>query len=761
MSEQEYLFDFDYIPNWNSYEFDLDCQDYERQQIDRIKEKCNMNLLKRQLVCLFGFPSIQIDSGQIIAYLNGIMDLNENEQKRMIRVLISFIGEVTSIEDPETRLETIRTRVEQFLTIKGIKIEWSNKVWEYEIESLFESRYCNPYYSKIPYTQFEYANFFALLESPMPMFLRSLNHPCCCQVYDAKSTEDFKQLCNITDLKNVRRIRKYIQSIIDKLEEFRNLLIDIETKNYKSGTDVINSFNQLSQELDKIINIDLQLSDKCSLKQEERLRFNNDADNQTEKNSIALLETKTSANTFTTIHQGNLDCRTKRQKKKQKQLEKCYFSSAFLNYIDSETNLSLENSQNSEPKLEDQLFKFTLNTEIHNQLNIQCTSVQDILKKIEIYQNQLQSLQLIGFPCPKLDKSHLKYILSNFRECYTNKKILIEWIISIIWESLTIKEDENNCINEVRKQALEYFSSIKLDREEFEYILNNCYEKQASMPYNKSFEIAPFSIQKLSQLVNRKFPESFQLNNCLASRVVFKSKVFQPLEQPCKITEIKNIRTIRKYINDIYQSLEKLVEFKNKLNKTNSSKSQNHLLIREFKILDSNHQDKVNRKLKQKDCSSLQKIDKEQSEKNCIIIDDKDQLDRYFNCQDKNAIEIEDDPLIKKEELVKSKQNQIQNDLNFVKKKSDINLKLEAKIEVEQAKLEYQKEEQFLCNEMISPVQRYYFHENQSPNIFHSPCFNYCSPLAKQFFNNFEFDQQEIESPDRQFLQFQPPHNFN
>jgi len=70
----------------------------------------------------------------------------------MIRVLISFIGEVTSIEDPETRLETIRTRVEQFLTIKGIKIEWSNKVWEYEIESLFESRYCNPYYSKIPYT---------------------------------------------------------------------------------------------------------------------------------------------------------------------------------------------------------------------------------------------------------------------------------------------------------------------------------------------------------------------------------------------------------------------------------------------------------------------------------------------------------------------------------------------------------------------------------------------------------------------------------
>lgn len=72
------------------------------------------------------------------------------------------------------------------------------------------------------------------------------------------------------------------------------------------------------------------------------------------------------------------------------------------------------------------------------------------------------------------------------------------------------------------------------------------------MPYNKNFEITPFSLQQLSQLLNRKFPESFQLNNCLTSRVVYKSKIFQPLEQPCKITEIKNIRTIRKYIKDIY-----------------------------------------------------------------------------------------------------------------------------------------------------------------------------------------------------------------
>lgn len=55
----------------------------------------------------------------------------------------------------------------------------------------------------------------------------------------------------------MRRIRKYIKSIIDKLEEFRNLLIDIETKNYYSGTDLVNSYNHLSEELDKIINIDL------------------------------------------------------------------------------------------------------------------------------------------------------------------------------------------------------------------------------------------------------------------------------------------------------------------------------------------------------------------------------------------------------------------------------------------------------------------------------------------------------------------------
>ncbi|CAD8049096.1 unnamed protein product [Paramecium sonneborni] len=771
MSEQDDLFDLENQYNCNSYEFDIDFQESEQKQLQRIKEQCNMKLLKRQLVCLFGFPTIQVDSYQIYTYLNGIMDLNENDQKRMIRVLISFIGEVTCIEDPDTRLQTIRSRVEQFLTIKGIKIEWNNKEWEQEIESLFESRYCNPYYSKIPYTQFQYTNFFALLESPMPMVLRSLKHPCFCQVYEAKSTDDFKQLCNITDFKNVRRIRKYIQSIIDKLEEFRNLLNVIESRDYNHYNDAINSFNQLSGELDKIINIDLQLSDKYTLKQEGKPKFHNDADNQTEKNSITLIETKTSANTFTTINQNSLDCKTKRQKKKQKLLEKCYFPSTFLNYIDSETNLSQENSQNSELKIEDQLSQlnnFEDITEFLKYLNIECKTIEDVQKKILIYEKQIYNLEQIGFPCPQLDQTRLKYILYNFSEFYTNKKTFIEQIVCSIWESLVIKNNDINYIDCVRKQALQQFQSINftVDKEQFEDILNNCYEKQASMPSNKNLEITYFSLDQLSKILNRSFPESFTLKNCLASKSVFKAKSILPLQQQFNIQEIKNIRFIRIYIKDVYQSLEKLVQFKNKLIKIKNNKNHDQLYIREFNKLEQIHQKEVvNRKLRQE----YQKIEKSDKVDQFILIDEKeqsDQLDLYFDCNNKknqDVIEIEDDIVFLNEKPAKQEQDEIKDDLKCQKKKSEINLKLEAPTGVEQTEQQYQQQQQFLCEDMISPVQRNYFHEYQSPNIFNSPCFNYCSPQAQQqiFFGHSEFNQQEIESPDRQILQFQSPHNFN
>ncbi|CAD8051660.1 unnamed protein product [Paramecium sonneborni] len=776
MSEQEDLFDFDNQPNWNSYEFDIDNQEMENQQLKRIKEQCNVKLLKRQLVCLFGFPTIQVDSCQIFSYLNEIMDLNENEQKRRIRVLISFIGEVTSIEDHDTRLLTLRSRVEQFLTIKGVKIEWNNKEWEQEIESLFESRYCNPYYSKIPYTQFQYTNFFALLESPMPMFLRSVQHPCFCQVYDAKSTDDFKQLCNITDLKNVRRIRKYIQSIIDKLEEFRNLIILIDSRDYNNSTDVINIFNQLSGELDKIINIDLQLSDKYSPKQEGKLKLQNDVDNQTEKNSIAFIETKTSANTFTTIHQGSLDCRTKKQKKKQKILEKCQIPSTFLNYLDSETNLSQENSSNFEPKCDDLLFQlniFGLDPDFHKYLNNESKSIEDIQKKIEIYEKQLQILEQIGFPSPQIDQARQKYILQNFSEFYSNKKTLIEQILCSIWESLVIKNNEVDYVDGVRKQALQLFSSINLtiDKEEFEIILNNCYEKQASISSNNNFESTQFSLNKLSKIVNRQFPESFTLKNCLTSRSVFKAKSIQPLQQQFNIQEIKNIRFIRNYIKDLLLNLEKLVQFKNKLVKTKNNKNQDQLFIREFNKLEQIHQkDVVNRKLRQQ----YQKIEKPETDEKFILIDEKeqlDQLDQYFDCNNKkyqNEIEIEDDIIFIDEDSVKLEQdNQSISVQKQQKNIVEVNLKLEAPTGVEQVQQKQQpkqqQKQQLLCEDLISPVQRNYFHEYQSPNFFNSPCFNYCSPLANQqiFFCHPEFDQQEIESPGRQIQQFQSHHNFN
>ncbi|CAK55578.1 unnamed protein product (macronuclear) [Paramecium tetraurelia] len=766
MSEQDDMFDLECQHNWYSQEFDVEYPESEKQQLERIKDKCNMNLLKRQLVCLFGFPTIQVDSTQIFAYLNGIMEQNEIEQKRMIRVLISFIGEVTSMEDQETRLQTIRGRVEQFLTIKGIKIEWSNKEWEQEIESLFESRYCNPYYSKIPYTQFEYANFFALLESPMPMFLRSLRHPCFCQVFDAKSTEDFKQLCNITDLKNVRRIRKYIQSIIDKLEEFRNLLIVIESRDYFNVTEVIDSFNQLSGELDKIINIDLLLSDKYSSKQEERIRYHNDVDNQTEKNSISYLETKTSAKTFTTINQGSLDYRSKKQKKKQKQTEKCYFPSTFLNYIDSESNLSQENSQNPESKCEDQLFlqdKFGIDTDIHKQLAIPCQYIDDITRKIEIYEKQQLSLQLIGFPCPILDQNRLKQILSSYNSIQTNKQTLIEQVICSIWESLTIGQIECNAIDLVKKQAFLQFQSLNLsvDQHEFENVLCNRYKKQATLPYNKNFEIAPFSLEKLSKLVNRKFPDQYTINNCLTSITVFQSKSIQPLVSSFNRQEIKKIRFIRTYINDMYQSLESLVQFRNKLLKARQNKQLDQQLVQEFNKLELNHLNTiVNRKIPQQ-------YDQNQY---CIIIDEKDNFDEQCNQNHKinpNAIEIENDIFLD-EDSIKQEEKKEQNTQKSQKEEQDINLKFEPLTGAEQANqeaIEQQdiKYQNFIQEDLISPVQRNYFHEYQSPNFFNSPCFDQGSPLGKQqmFFGYCEFDQQEIESPDRQILQFQTPHNSN
>ncbi|CAD8043898.1 unnamed protein product [Paramecium primaurelia] len=765
MSEQDDMFDFENQQNWYSAEYEVDYKESEKQLLERIIEKCNMNLLKRQLVCLFGFPTIQVDSSQIFSYLNGIMEQNENEQKRMIRVLISFIGEVTSIEDQETRLQTIRNRVEQFLAIKGIKIEWSNKEWEQEIESLFESRYCNPYYSKIPYTQFEYANFFALLESPMPMFLRSLQHKCFCQVYDAKSMDDFKQLCNITDLKNVRRMRKYIQSIIDKLEEFRNLIIMIESKDYNDGTDIINSFNQLSGELDKIINIDLQLSDKYSIKQEDRFRYLNDVDNQTEKNSISYLETKTSAKTFTTINQGSLDCRTKKQKKKQKQTEKCYFPSTFLNYIDSENNISQENSQNLEPKNEDQLIiqdKFSFDTGIHTYLSSKCKSIEDIIKKIEIYEKQQLCLQLIGLPSPKLEQDRLKLILSSYNDIQIKKKTLIEQIVCSIWESLTIKENQLNIIDYVKKQAQQQFSSINLNvnQQEFDDILLNCYEKQASLPYNKNFIISSFSLEKLSKLVNRKFPESFTINNCLTSISVYQSKNIRPLVKSFNRQEIKKIRFIRTYINDIYQSLENLIQFKNKIIKTKMNKFLDQCYIQEFNKLELNHINSiVNRKIPQQ-------YDQNQ---HCIIIEEKDSLDDFFNYNHKmnqNAIDIENDIFLDQDQEDK----QVQYIPSNQKEQCEMNIKFESLTGVEQSKQELleqqklqQQQQQFLHEDLISPVQRNYCHEYQSPCFLNSPCFDFCSPLAKQqiFFGHSEFDQQDIESPDRIIFQFQPPHQSN
>lgn len=55
-----------------SEKFSFECPKIE--DFSYLINKCNLHLLKRQLVCLFGYPSITVESDKIFSYLEGIED---------------------------------------------------------------------------------------------------------------------------------------------------------------------------------------------------------------------------------------------------------------------------------------------------------------------------------------------------------------------------------------------------------------------------------------------------------------------------------------------------------------------------------------------------------------------------------------------------------------------------------------------------------------------------------------------------------------
>lgn len=121
-----------------------------------------------------------------MAYLEGIEYSSEPEQKKIIRTLISFIGEVTFIGPESNANSLIRERVQQFLLLNKIGIQWTDAQWNHEIESLFETKFSNPYYTNLLDNKFEYSRFFQFLDSPLPLQLQKLNHHCLPTVLVAK-----------------------------------------------------------------------------------------------------------------------------------------------------------------------------------------------------------------------------------------------------------------------------------------------------------------------------------------------------------------------------------------------------------------------------------------------------------------------------------------------------------------------------------------------------------------------------------------------
>ncbi|CAD8045816.1 unnamed protein product [Paramecium primaurelia] len=575
---------------------------YSNKQLEQLKFQCNLKLLQRRVIMLFGFPSINIESDKIHAYLQGIHTQSEFEQLKKLRVLISFIGEVTQINAWDDRCQIIKQRVLQFFNIQGLEIRWSDQQWLNEIDSIVTFRFNNPYYDTIPNNIFSYISLFNILGIKLPQELKYLKHQSFKQIQTSNLIDDFHLLCNIDEFNLVRKIRIFIQDITDRLNEFMTLIINLETLHSFDIQSIKNHYSTLCDELQNIlISFTPTVINQDKTKDLKKQLLVQDQNHQEKKPQITLKKTILT-NSSTTIIQRTFETKTKKQKKKIKQEDylNCRSSLLYLSENVDNSFTQIRQSQNSSQIYDNennnglisQAQNQLLNNADFQQFKIIEYSLENIKSKILTYEYIQYKLEQLGYPCINLNEKYLISVLQENKLFNQNKKTLIEKLFNIISESFIFN---NSCLDvnkQISDQAIKYLSQISIHypKKEFNQILKaQCILKSKMQEYD-NFKNQKFSYEKLSQILNRKFPQQVYQIKCSSTKAIFQQWGINQLLDIFNFQDLQNIRVTRSYINQVCTCLQELINFKEQL-------QSNINVIQEFMQIEKQFLDVINQPL--------------------------------------------------------------------------------------------------------------------------------------------------------------------
>ncbi|CAK72441.1 unnamed protein product (macronuclear) [Paramecium tetraurelia] len=580
--------------------------EYLNKELEQLKFQCNLKLLQKKVILLFGFPSIKVESDRIHTYLQGIYNQSENEQLKKIRVLISFIGEVTSINNWDDRGLIIRQRVLQFLNIQGLEVKWTEQQWQEEIDSIVTLRTNNPYYDTIPNKMFSYTNLFHTLGIQLPTELKYLKHQSFNQMQTSNLIDDFHLLCNIDEFKIVRNIRQFIQNFTDKLDDFMSLIINIESIHLFDVHSITNSYQTLCNQLQQIlISFISEITKRQDAEDQQNQQLIIDENLEEQNKKIRFKKTIPAASS-TTIIQGSFgsNLKAKKQRRKLKLIEQSKGRSSLLYLSGSVDNCisqdEIRQSQNSSQiydnensidlisYLQDQLLK---NAGLSNYLLTEY-SLENLKSKILTYEYIQQKLEQLGYPCINLDEKELISVLEEYKLFNKDKKAIVVKLFNIISESFISKNEGLDPTLEIRDLALKYLSQISIDypiQELNEILKSQCIPHQKMQDFDMNQK---FSYMKLSQILNRKFPEQVYQIRCSSTNQIFQQWSINQLLDIFNFYDLQNIRITRSYISQVFTCLQNLINLKELLHSNIDG-----IIIEEFMQMEKQFLEVINQPL--------------------------------------------------------------------------------------------------------------------------------------------------------------------
>ncbi|CAD8051448.1 unnamed protein product [Paramecium sonneborni] len=584
----------------NNQNFQFPSTEIMNSEYNKIRFQCNLKLLQKKIIMLFGFPSIKVESQRIHLYLKGILNLSQSEQLKKIRNLISFMGEVTCINNWDERILIIKSRVQQFLNIHGLEIKWGEEQWQNEIDSIVTVRINNYYYDTIQNKTFSYVNLFNTLQIKLPKELKDLNHHSFNSIQTSNLLNDFHFLCDLDEFYTVRNTRNFIQNISNKLSDFMNLLIDMEIKSNQVEQYIRNRYQTLCEQL-----LDIKRNFTFLISYSDHQKINKKQNLNIDKQQ---LETQTLTTSKTTIIQGDFYSKTKKQIKKKK-LEKHSNQRSSNTYSISKGNIKSELNLKNQCLDQSQVFATADDKDLILQLQNQLQnnnlmgldfsqifeySLERIKQKILYYEYIQYQIDQLGYPCINLEKNKLLLILENYKIQNSDYKNLIVKLFNILSESFISKNGSIDIFQQLQDNALNYLQQISIDFPIQE--LNSIQKEQCILKSNMSIygnlRSKKFSYQLLSQIINRKFPDVIYKIQCSSTKIIFQHWDIQPLLDIFNFQDLKNIRVTQYYINQIYTCLQVLINFKESL--------QNHYdqeLVQDFIKIEKQFIDIINQPL--------------------------------------------------------------------------------------------------------------------------------------------------------------------